>query len=132
MQSKRACFGFKYKDNKQKDKSGKAVWKEMTLTAEEFMERFLMHVLPKRYHQIRNFGFLTNSKKHKNIKKIREIFQTENMLTDTDRTDDENAGYKCPVCKQGTMQTFLVVKSAHQIIKFDIEAFILREFTDTS
>lgn len=124
---------FKYKDNKQKDKSGKAEWKEMTLTAEEFIERFLMHVLPERYHRIRNFGFLTNSKKHGNIKKIRGIFQAENMLTDTGRPDnEENAGYICPACKQGKMKTFLVVNSAHQILKFDIEAFIPLEFTDTS
>jgi len=124
---------FKYKDNKEKDKSGKAEWKEMTLTAEEFIERFLMHILPKRCHRIRNFGFLTNSKKHADIKKIREIFQAENMLIDTGRPADEKKdGYNCPVCRQGIMQTFLVVNSAHQIVKFDIEAVLPRKLIDTS
>jgi hypothetical protein len=63
---------FSYKDNKEKDKS--KVWKEMTLPADQFIERFLWHVLPKRYHRIRHYGFLTNGKKKANLEIIRDFF----------------------------------------------------------
>ncbi len=35
----------------------------MTLTAHEFLRRFLLHLLPKRFVRIRNFGFLANRKR---------------------------------------------------------------------
>ena len=35
----------------------------MTLTANEFLRRFLLHLLPKQFVRIRNFGFLTNRKR---------------------------------------------------------------------
>jgi len=44
---------FKYKDNRD---SGKT--KLMTLSGPEFIRRFLMHVLPKRFVKIRHYGFL--------------------------------------------------------------------------
>ena len=40
---------FSYKDNKEKDKT--KIWKKMTLPADQFIERFLLHVLSKRYHR---------------------------------------------------------------------------------
>ena len=58
-------ISFSFKDNKEKDKS--KVWKEMTLPADQFIKRFLWHVLPKRYHRIRHYGFLTNGKKKANL-----------------------------------------------------------------
>jgi len=41
--------------------------KEMTISAIEFLRRFLMHVLPDRFVRIRYFGLLTNSKRRKNV-----------------------------------------------------------------
>ena len=32
----------------------------MTLEADEFMRRFLLHILPYGFHRIRHFGFLAN------------------------------------------------------------------------
>jgi hypothetical protein len=41
---------FRYKHARQ------ACWKTMTLPAEEFIRRFLQHVLPKRFHKVRYYG----------------------------------------------------------------------------
>ena len=41
--------------------------KVMALDAIEFLRRFLMHVLPDRFVRIRYYGFLTSSKRRKNI-----------------------------------------------------------------
>ena len=47
---------FRWKDYRAQNKS-----KAMTLDANEFMRRFLMHVLPKGFRRIRHFGFLANA-----------------------------------------------------------------------
>lgn len=49
--------------------------REITLTREEFIRRFLMHVLPKGFQKIRYFGFLSNRKKKK---KLALIFKLQN------------------------------------------------------
>ena len=46
---------FKWRDYKDTNR-----WKEMTLTANEFIRRFLMHVLPQGFMKIRHFGFLSS------------------------------------------------------------------------
>lgn len=48
-------FGFK---NTRK----KSRWETTTLPVEEFISRFLIHVLPKHSHSIRYYGFLANGK----------------------------------------------------------------------
>lgn len=60
---------FWYKDYK--DHSSR---KEMTLSHEEFIRRFLMHVLPKRFQKIRYYGFLSNASK---AGKLRLLFQLQ-------------------------------------------------------
>ncbi|SDM86418.1 IS91 family transposase [Acetanaerobacterium elongatum] len=43
-------------------------WKEMTLSAEEFIRRFLMHVLPSSFTKIRHYGFLSSRGKQKKLR----------------------------------------------------------------
>lgn len=47
--------------------------KEMTLDAIEFLRRFLMHVLPDRFVRIRYYGFLTNSRRRRNVALVRVL-----------------------------------------------------------
>ena len=54
---------FEYKDYKDNSKI-----KEMTITAEEFIRRFLLHVLPDRFTKIKHYGILSNRNKKNNIK----------------------------------------------------------------
>jgi hypothetical protein len=48
---------FRWKDYRAK---GKTRYKAMTLSSEEFMRRFLLHVLPSGFHRIRHYGLLAN------------------------------------------------------------------------
>ena len=45
----------------------------MTLTAFEFIRRFLLHVLPKGFHRIRHYGLLANGNRAANIARAREL-----------------------------------------------------------
>jgi len=54
---------FEYKDYKDNSKI-----KEMTITADEFIRRFLMHVLPNNFTKIKHYGLLTNRNKKNNIR----------------------------------------------------------------
>ena len=49
---------FRWKDYRAK---GRTRHKTMTLAAEEFMRRFLLHVLPRGFHRIRHYGLLANA-----------------------------------------------------------------------
>jgi len=47
--------------------------KTMTLTADEFVRRFLLHVLPGGFHRIRHYGLLANPSRRANLTKLREL-----------------------------------------------------------
>ena len=63
---------FEYKDYADGNKI-----KEMELTAEEFVQRFERHILPKRFVRIRHYGFLTNRGKAARINEIRNSMGLE-------------------------------------------------------
>ena len=60
---------FKWKDYRVK---GHRKFKTMTLSVDEFIRRFLMHVLPARFHRIRHFGLLANHQRKQNLRTIRK------------------------------------------------------------
>lgn len=47
--------------------------KQCTVSAEEFLRRFLMHVLPDRFVRIRYFGFYSNGHRTENIARVRHL-----------------------------------------------------------
>jgi hypothetical protein len=47
--------------------------KTMTLDGEEFVRRFLIHVLPDGFHRIRYFGFLGNCHRARKLERCREL-----------------------------------------------------------
>jgi len=61
---------FKYKDYRIE---GPARYKTMTLTTDEFIRRFLIHVLPKGFHRIRHYGLLGNTNRAENIEHARQL-----------------------------------------------------------
>ena len=61
---------FRWKDYRAK---GKTRHKTMTLSAEEFMRRFLLHVLPGGFHRIRHYGLLANGSRKANLALAREL-----------------------------------------------------------
>jgi len=99
---------FWYKDYK----ASRKIRRKMTLTAPEFIRRFLWHVLPSGFHKIRHFGFLSNGHCKAKIAKIREILGTK-------RPDSEDAAWSgicCPVCKKGKLHPFLIFNRFGHII----------------
>jgi hypothetical protein len=62
---------FKWKDYRVHE-SAKARCKAMTLAPEEFMRRFLLHVLPGGFHRIRHYGLLANASRKANLALARE------------------------------------------------------------
>ena len=61
---------FRWKDYRAE---GRMRHKTMTLTAEEFMRRFLLHVLPAGFHRLRHYGLLANPTRKKNIELARAL-----------------------------------------------------------
>src|SRR6202035_5872033 len=61
---------FKWKDYRAK---GDARYKLMTLDADEFIRRFLIHVLPDGFHRIRHYGLLANGNRTGNIALARRL-----------------------------------------------------------
>jgi hypothetical protein len=79
-------------------------WKTMTLTAHEFIRRFLMHVLPKGLHRIRHYGLFANGSRAANIARARELLA---MPAPPKEPDDPKAAepeeprvhpHPCPCC----------------------------------
>ncbi len=99
---------FRWRDYADGDKQ-----KTMTLKADEFIRRFLLHVLPPRYVRIRHFGLLANRSRKDNIALCRELIGSCKTITnEKERPEtwqdqllricgiDINT---CPVCKKGTI-----------------------------
>jgi Putative transposase/Transposase zinc-binding domain len=61
---------FRWKDYRV---TGKTRHKTMTLSADEFMRRFLLHVLPSGFHRIRHYGLLANAERKNNLATARAL-----------------------------------------------------------
>lgn len=78
----------------------------MTLETDEFIRRFLIHVLPKGQHRIRHYGFFGNGNRAANIARIRGLLgartsQHEHANDDSHDTPDEPhrvLALPCPCC----------------------------------
>lgn len=105
---------------KVRDRENPKQKKIMVLHVKEFMRRFLLHVLPKRYVRIRHFGLLGSRLKKMKIaivrqlqgvvvqakEKIKESWQE--ILKRVTGIDPE----RCPSCKNGTLKTLFSLASA--------------------
>jgi hypothetical protein len=109
---------FRYKDYAQGSRQ-----RTMTLDAEEFIRRFLLHVLPKGFVRIRYYGFLANHEKWSHLEKVRNLLDEESTSmaegtntspADTSAQDLCPSGTDdldlCPLCRKGLMVQIDVVK----------------------
>lgn len=82
--------------------------KTMRLTTNEFIRRFLIHILPHRFHRLRHTGFLANGIRRDRIAQIRCLLEVEvdgNPKASEDQdvdTDKRDQSQPCPKCG-GTM-----------------------------
>ena len=87
--------------------------RKMTLTAQEFIRRFLLHVLPDRFMRIRHFGFLANRSRTEKIERARQLLAPlEQAIDQVPSPNSEPASEAdlaprdpplCPVCRQGRL-----------------------------
>jgi hypothetical protein len=96
---------FRYKDRK------KNILKQTTISAVEFIGRFLLHTLPKGFMRIRHYGFLANRNRTANLSFIRRLLklpaQLLNMTSSLEKIMLKLTGIDitlCPCCMKGRMQ----------------------------
>ena len=97
---------FTYRDRQNDDEI-----REMTLDADEFIRRFLLHVLPKGFFKIRYFGFLAHTNKKKDIALIRKLIDADATLPEKINETISEMMLRltgidiscCPKCKEGKM-----------------------------
>lgn len=87
----------------------------MTLTAEEFIRRFLLHVLPRGFQRLRQFGLLANRQRRDKLSRARRLLGDPpgHALTNQPLPPDYQSLYEtitgeslrqCPACRSGTMK----------------------------
>jgi predicted Zn-ribbon and HTH transcriptional regulator len=79
--------------------------RKMTLAVQEFVRRFLLHVLPPGFVRIRNFGFLANRHRALLLPLCRQLLAMEPLPGASHATKvSDRATWQCPLC-HGTMVT---------------------------
>ncbi len=87
---------FRWKDYRAK---GRTRHKTMTLGADEFMRRFLLHVLPGGFHRIRHYGLLANGSRKANLARVRELLHAVPAASRAqDSTAEIERAKPCFVC----------------------------------
>jgi len=99
----KVCFTYKNRDTGQTE--------QQTIDAVEFIRRFLLHVLPKRFMRIRHYGFLSNRNKKRNVQLCRKLLGQSDQLTEALDESIEQIMLRltgvditrCPRCKMRTL-----------------------------
>src|SRR3546814_8155997 len=73
----------------------------MTLAADEFIRRFLLHALPRGFHRIRHYGLLASARRKYHLERARRLLSVA-PSPDDDQPADLKAQPLCPCCG-GTM-----------------------------
>ena len=71
---------FRWKDYRA---TGKTRHKTMTLATDEFIRRFLLHVLPGGFHRIRHYGLLANAARREHLARARELLHVVPTATES-------------------------------------------------
>ena len=98
---------FRWKDYRAK---GKTRHKAMTLSPQEFMRRFLLHVLPSGFHRIRHYGLLANGSRRNNLALARELLHVASPPLD--ESADEQSIISSP--------TFVCAHCGHAMVVLQV------------
>jgi hypothetical protein len=99
--------------------------KILTLGADEFIRRFLLHVLPEGFQRIRYYGFLANRHREQKLARCRQLL----AMPSPEPPDSQAAGdyrdqyqeltgsslTECPACRRGHMIIIEVLKPCRPI-----------------
>ena len=112
---------FKWRDYSDNNKV-----KIMTLKPDEFMRRFLQHVLPDGFMRIRSFGFLSNAAKKKKIPIIQKLLgyaiakKKEKSDIKTRMLEVKGIDISiCSICKVGKLKRVGTLKATHSQVQFN-------------
>ena len=90
---------FKWKDYRV---AGATRHKIMTLATDEFMRRFLLHVLPSGFHRIRHYGLIANAGRRENLARARELLNVAPIVSTESKADVPAEAvtptFVCPDC----------------------------------
>jgi hypothetical protein len=98
---------FQWKDYRDRDRQ-----KVMTLEADEFIRRFLLHVLPEGFQRIRYYGFMANRQRKEKLEQCRQFLAMPEPLPQPEASGDYRDRVEqltgvslrlCPVCRQGIL-----------------------------
>ena len=98
--------------------------KTMPLSADEFIRRFLLHVLPSGFHRIRYYGFLANPHRKEKLEQCRQLLGLAPGELPSLRATPEDyrdryerltgrSLWECPVCHRGRMIAILLLPPVH-------------------
>ncbi|CTQ58473.1 IS91 family transposase [Roseibium album] len=85
---------FRYKDYRRDSTDRQQV---MTLTADEFIRSFLLHVLPRGFHRIRHYGLLAGTSRKASLDHARELLSVASEL-EKDAPEPAETRPPCPCC----------------------------------
>src|ERR1019366_4206487 len=91
----------------------------MTLPVEEFLRRFLLHLLPRGFVRIRNFGFLANRRRAELLPLCLRLLQPSDQPTvcaASLTTLHAHSTWNCPLCGK-TMQVVERLSAAHLLLR---------------
>jgi Putative transposase/Transposase zinc-binding domain len=116
---------FKYKDYRA---NGRARQKVMRLSSDEFIRRFLIHVLPTGFHRIRHYGLFASSVRAQNIARSRELLavavppKKDERPKDVDQAEPSILTLPCPCCggRMIVIETFQRGRAARGFSRVEI------------
>ena len=86
---------FRYKDYR---RGGADRQQVMTLTADEFIRRFLLHVLPKGFHRIRHYGLLAGATRKVVLNHVRQLLGIAPPAITNAQVEPDDIRPPCPCC----------------------------------
>lgn len=79
------------------------------LDGQTFVQRFLLHVLPKGLMRVRHYGFLANRCRRAKLARIRQALATSPSAADSDTAAPTTESYPCPRCRGGRLVVVAVL-----------------------
>ncbi|MFC1748913.1 transposase [Pseudomonadota bacterium] len=112
---------FRYKDYKDHDRI-----KQMQLESDEFIRRYLLHILPDGFMRIRHYGYLANCCRQKKLPRIRQAIDKQSLAetksNSKNQKDNSGPDYQsikeslcfdtavCPICHKGILRLVAIIE----------------------
>jgi hypothetical protein len=98
LETKDGSVIFRYQE------SNSGTWKTMPLKGEEFLRRYLQHVLPRGFHKVRYYGLLSPANRVK-LQRVQLLLAEWQMNKEVEKQElpETTSRNICPCCKEGMM-----------------------------